>query len=123
MTTSAYAPLTSAQTVFKDLIWSPMILAGETYIEGVVPFLALPGIKQVDEATINALTDWAFNQLMLVMDVTAIKLVNATHQTAYDNASLQLRVLIEEKGLGSPEYAQAKTAALAALSLFTQFGK
>lgn len=123
MSTSAYAPLTAAQQVFHDLIWLPMIQAGEKYIEAEVPVLALPIIKQLDEATIKALTDWAFSQLCLVIDIEAIQLVNSAHQTAYDTASLQLRVVAIDKGVQSAEYNASLTAALAALSAFGHFGK
>lgn len=123
MTTSAYASLTAAQQIFKDLIWTPMIQAGETYIETAVPALSLPVVKQLDEYTINAITDMAFNSLMLVIDVEAIKLVNSAHQSAYDTASVQLLIVAQEKGIASSEYSQALSAAAAALSKFTRFGQ
>lgn len=120
MTTSAYAPLTQAQQIFKDLIWNPLIRAGETYIEGAVPALALPVLKQLDEGAINAISDWLFNQIVLVMDVTAIKLVNQAHQTAYDRASLELAIVAQEKGVTSDEFKKARDLAAAALAKFTQ---
>lgn len=123
MTTSAYAPLTASEQVFKDLIWTPMVLAGETWIEGAVPALAFPILKQLDEAAISAITDWVFNSLMLVIDVAAIRLVNSAHQSAYDTASLQLKIVVQEKGINSNEYIQARQAALTALSQFTRFGQ
>lgn len=123
MTTSAYAPLTVAQQIFKDLIWTPMIQAGETYIEAEVPALALPVVKQLDEYTINAVTDYAFNALMLVIDVEVIKLVNSAHQSAYDSASVQLLIVAQEKGITSDEFIKARDAAALALSAFTRFGQ
>jgi hypothetical protein len=122
MTTTAYPSLTHAQQVFKDLIWTPMVKAGETYIEGVLPILAVPVIKQLDEALIGAITDWAFRNLMLIMDVQAIKLVNSAHQSAYDSASLQLKIVAIDHGINSNEYLEACTKASAALSRFTRFG-
>lgn len=121
MTTSAYSALTQAQQIFYDLVWTPAITAGETYLEGVAPVLAAPVVKQITEGGIKAITDWVYSKLVLVMDVTAIKLVNSAHQTAYDAASLELAVVAQEKGINSSEYIAARTSALAALSSFTQF--
>ena len=98
-----------------------MIRAGETYIEGYVPFLALPVIKQLDEAAIGAITDALFNQLVLFVDVTAIQLINSAHQSAYDQASEQLVIIAQEKGLDSDDFKKAQATALVALSRFTQF--
>lgn len=122
MGTVAYRPLTEAEQIFKSLIWDPMIKAGEVWIEGSVPFLALPVVKQLDEAAINALTDALFNQMVMLVDVTAIKLVNAAHQAAYDSASEQLAVIADEQGISSDAFKKAQDAALASLAQFTHMG-
>lgn len=120
MTTSAFPHLTSDEQVFYDLLWTPMLTVGENWLEIEVPFLDLPIIKQFDEAILKGVTDSIFNALVLVIDVTAIKLVNDANQSAYDTASLQLRIIAEESGIKSDAYNQAKSAALVALSNFTQ---
>lgn len=119
MTTSAFPALTEAEQVFKDLLWTPMITAGENWLEVEVPFLELPVIKQLDEAVINEITDALFNYVILVIDVTAIKLVNTIHQSAYDTASLKLRVIAQNEGINSDAYKQAREAELAAQSTWT----
>jgi hypothetical protein len=121
MTTSVNQSLTSAETIFYNLIWTPMITAGENYIEGEIPFLDLPVIKQLDEATITLITDAIFNQIILLIDVSAIQLINAEHQSAYDAASEQLVIIAQEKGITSSEFLQAQAAALVAMSQFTRF--
>lgn len=119
MTDSAFPTLTTDEQIFHDLVWIPMLTAGETWLEGAVPVLALPVIKQVDEAALGAIARWLFNQLVLIVDITAIKLVNAAHQSAYDSASLQLKIVSEESGVNSDAYRQAQAKALSALSAFT----
>ena len=120
MTTSAFRALTTAEQVFKDLIWSPMIQAGEVWIEGAVPFLALPVIKQLDEATIGAITDALFNQIVLVIDVTAINLVDAAHQSAFDSASERLAIVAQENGITSDQYIAARDKEVVAMVAFTR---
>lgn len=122
MTDSAYPGLTTAEKIFKELIWDPAIKGGELALETYVPFFALPVIKQIDEITIGTITDWIYSQIVLAVDIVAIKLVNAEHQAAYESASLKLKIIALEKGNTSNEYLQARTDALAALSKFTHFG-
>jgi Flp pilus assembly pilin Flp len=99
MTTSAFRPLTEAENIFKQVIWTPMIMAGEVWIEGAVPFLDLPVIKQLDEATISALTDAIYNQLVTLVDVTAIKLVSTDLQNKWTSASEALALIAQEQGV------------------------
>lgn len=122
MGTVAYRQLTAAETIFKNLIWTPMIMAGEVWIEGAVPFLALPVIKQIDEEAIKLLTDAIFNQFVLVTDITAIKLVNAVHQSAYNNAQEKLAVIADEQGVNSDAFKKEQDVALAALAKFSHIG-
>lgn len=123
MTTSAYQGLTTAQTVFKDLVWTPLITVGKTALKTELPFLGLPVISTVFNGIVGLISDWIFNQMALGMDLTAIKLVNSEHQSAYDSASIQLKVVAHDKGVNSPEYAAAKQKAMEALSKFTEFGR
>lgn len=123
MSTTINPTLTQAEQIFKDLLWDPMVTAGEVWIEGVVPVLALPGVEQIDEAIIQAASDAIFNQIILFIDVESIQLINTAHQTVYDNASLQLKIIAEEKGTISLEYQEALTAALIALSQFTDINQ
>lgn len=114
MTTVAFRPLSEAEQIFKSVIWDPMLLAGEIWLEATVPFLDLPVIKQIDESLIGDLTDAVFNYIVLIVDVEAIKLVNAARQSAYDTASLKLKVIAQNEGVNSDAYAKARDAAIAA---------
>ena len=119
MTTVAFAPLTTAEQIFHDLIWEPMIKIGMNWIEGAVPFLDLPVIKNIDEELLGILTDYIFKQLVLTVDVTAIRLVNEAHQAAFNSASLQLELIAEQSGISSEAFIKARNDAKAALSKFT----
>lgn len=123
MTTSVNASLTEAQQVFKDLIWTPMLLAGENWLELEVPALNLPVIKQIDEGAIRVVSDYIYAQLCLLIDIEAIRLINSAHQSAYDKASLQLKIIIAEKGTTSDDYKNALAAASTALSKFVRFSQ
>lgn len=119
MTTSAFPILTSVEQVFYDLIWTPMFTAGENWLEVEVPLLDLPIVKQLDEAGLKVLSDAIFQQLTLFIDVSAIKLVNAARQNAYDNASLQLKIVAQTNGINSDAYKAQLASTLAAMSKFT----
>lgn len=122
MTTSAYKKLTTAETIFKDLVWTPLLAVGENALIVEVPFLGLPVISTVFKGTIGLVSDWIFNQLSLGVDLTAIKLVNDEHEAAFQSASLQLAIVAHDNGVNSPEYTAAKQKAMLALSKFTEFG-
>ena len=122
MSDIAYRPLSQAEQIFKNIIWTPMIKAGETWLETEVPFLAFPVVKELDEIAIQAITDWTFSQIVLIVDIAAIRLVNTAHQAAYDAASEKLVVVAQEKGIGSDEYKAAQSQALSDLARFTHIG-
>jgi hypothetical protein len=122
MSTVAFNPLTQAEQVFKDLVWDPMLKVGETWIEGMVPVLAWPVFKQIDEEAIQLITDYLFSQIVLVIDVETITLINDLHQSAFDKSSLKLKVVLHEKGVESDAYKQALAEELAAMSNFTHIG-
>lgn len=97
-----------------------MLKAGESWLEAEVPFLDLPVIKQLDEDTLNAVSEWSFSLLRTFIDVTAIKLVSAAHQSAYDKASLELAVVAQEQGITSDAYKKQRDISRADLSAFTR---
>jgi len=96
-----------------------MFTAGENWLEVEVPLLDLPIVKQLDEAGLKVLSDAIFQQLTLFIDVSAIKLVNAARQNAYDNASLQLKIVAQTNGINSDAYKAQLASTLAAMSKFT----
>lgn len=121
MSDSPFPALTTAEHVFKDLVWDPMIKAGETWIETEAPVFSAPILKQIEEGTLNEITDYMYSMIVEFIDVTAIRLVNAAHQSAFDHQSLQLKIVAQESGVGSDAYKAQRTKALAALSAFTHF--
>lgn len=122
MGTGAYKSLSVAEQIFKDLVWTPGIHAGELALESAVPLLALPILKQVGEETIDLIADALFNQFIMIVDVTTIKLVNAEHQAAFDKARVTLQIIAHDKGIDSPDFQNARENAKAALSQFVRFG-
>lgn len=99
-----------------------MIQAGEKWLEVEVPFLDLPVIKQLDEATLNAVLDALFNQIVLMIDVTAIKFVNQELQTKWSAASEALGLIAQEQGPTSDAYKQALSVAAADFSNWVHTG-
>lgn len=120
MTTNAFPMLTAAEQIFYDVVWTPMLTAGESWIEVELPFLALPIVKQIDEAALKAVTDGIFNALVELIDVAAIKWKIAANESAYTVASLQLLIIAQESGINSDAYKKARDVAKAALAQFTR---
>lgn len=107
MTDVAYPELTEIEIAFKTVIWTPMIKAGEIWLEGAVPFLALPVIKQLDEFTIEQISDALFNQIIVFIDVNAIKLKNAQMQAKWTTEAEALSLIATEQGADSDAYKKA----------------
>lgn len=122
MTTSAYPALTTAQKIFKQLVWDPGIKAGELYFETQVPIFAAPVLKALEEGVVDELSDYFYSQFVALIDVTAIRLVNAAHQVAYDQASIKLAIIAHEVGIDSPTFQEARDAAKLDLSKFLHIG-
>ena len=121
MTAVAYGPLTAAEQVFKDLIWDPLVKAGEVYIDGLqasIPVLDWPIVQGIEKDAIGVITDAIFRQLALTVDLGAIQLVNAEAQSVYDASSEQLVVVATEQGVNSDAYRKALQAELQALAAF-----
>ena len=124
MTTSINPELTLAQSIFKEVIWQPMIKAGEVWLDGVeatVPILDLPLFQDLEDGLINSLMDTLFNMLILTVDITAIQLINPARQSAYASANEALKLIALEKGVDSSEFIQAQNAAIATQIQLTNF--
>lgn len=122
MSEVAYRPLTIAEQIFKQLIWDSVLLGGEKALEVYAPFLALPVLSTIEEGTLNAVGDWLYSKLVLVIDIAAIQLVNTAHQAAWTSASVNLKVIAHDKGMDSPEFRKARDEAKIALAQFSHFG-
>jgi hypothetical protein len=123
MTISAYAPLTTAEDIFFNLIWTPLVTAGEASLFAAIPFLNLPILGSIIKGILDELSSWIFQKVRLFIDLSAIKLVNEVHQAAYDQASIQLSQIASQKGITSEEYLTARAAAAASFSALVHFGK
>lgn len=120
MSDSAFRPLTQIEKIFKDLVWDPMVKSGEVWVEGAVPVLNLPLLKQLDEAVMERLSNAVYEQICTWVDIGAIKLVDAQHDKAFKDASLQLLLIAHAHGADSPEFKKANEDAKAALAAFVR---
>lgn len=121
MSDSTFHALTVAENEFKQIVWDPLVKAGETALEGAVPVLAAPILKQLDEAALNALSDYFFEQLRLLLDLSAAQIVGAARAQVFTDASIQLKIIAHDKGVDSDEYKAALAKARANFSAFIRF--
>jgi hypothetical protein len=125
MSTLAFQPLTDVEQAFKTIVWTPLITAGEIYLDTLqapIPVLDLPFIQDLEKDALNALTDYLFNQFVLFIDVTAIKLVKAEQQNAWANASAQLSIIASQQGVNSDAYKSALATSAADFAKFVHDG-
>lgn len=114
MTTSAYKPLTTAEKIFYEVVWKPLLKAGEVALAGVeasVPVLDLPIVQGLEDDVIDAVADAVFKRIVLFIDVTAIKLTNPVLQSKWASASESLPLIAQEQGESSDAYKQALSTA------------
>jgi hypothetical protein len=114
MTTSAYPALTDAENAFKQIVWTPLIKMGEVALDGVqatIPVIDSSIFEGLEDDAINAITDALFNQIVLFIDVTVIKLKNAELQTKWTTASEALTLIAQEQGVTSSAYQTALSTA------------
>jgi hypothetical protein len=123
MSDSAIKSLSQDEQIFRDLVWSPVITAGIVAIQTYLPLLKFPIIGPIFKGIIALSSDWIFGQIIKFIDITAIKLSNAAHEAAYNDASLKLKIIAHDKGVDSPEFLEARSAAKDALSRFTMFNQ
>lgn len=112
MPDSVNQTLTTAQNIFKDLVWDSAVTA----IKIEAPWMNIPVIGWIVDLGFSVM--WRF--FVLFVDVTSIKLLNSVHQSAYEKASIKLALYEKDYGLDSKEYKDAKESAKIAMSNFTR---
>ena len=112
--------LIEAETLFGELVWTPGIKALQLNAEVELPFLGFPVVRTIFEGVTGLISSQIYKQLILLVDISAIKLVNEAHQKAFDTESLRLKVIAHEKGIDSDEFLKARETAVAALSAFVR---
>jgi hypothetical protein len=121
MTTSAFKPLTTAEKIFKDLVWDPMLKAGEKWLEGAVPFFSLPVVSSLEESVAQELSDAFYTQMCLLIDISVIKLVDEQHDKAFRDAATKLHLVADQYGPNSEEFQKENENAKSALAaVFTR---
>lgn len=123
MTTGVNAPITFTENLFKSLIWDPLVKAAMTALDVEVPVLAVWPLSSIINGVVNLASNAIFTQVRLLVDVTAIKLLNAEHEAEYNSAAEKLAVIAHDQGVDSDAFIQQREIAKAALSKFVQFNQ
>lgn len=121
MSTQTNPSLSAAEDIFKHLVWDPVVESGMVYLFAQAPFLDAPIIGTINRAVIKKVSGWFFLQIRLFIDITGVRLINNEYQTAFEKASVVLKIIAHDKGIDSNEFKAARENAKAALSKFTQF--
>jgi hypothetical protein len=112
MTTEVNSTISRGEDHFKSLVWDSMVRSA--LISAGLNFWPV-------NIFLSMFTDLIFGKLRLGFDLGSIAFINAQHKSAYDKASVTLKVIAYDKGEDSDEYKKARAAALSALSGFVRF--
>lgn len=123
MTTGVNSSLTLAEDLFRDMVWEPLVAAGLLALDTQVPVLAVWPLKNIIDGTVNAFSHYIFGQVRLIIDVTAIQLLNEAHKSAYAAASEKLKIIAHDQGVDSDAFRKARATAKITLSQFVNFNK
>jgi hypothetical protein len=118
-TSTGNKTLSLIEQLFYTLVWQPGVTAGVLALDVAVPALNLPVVHQIEDVVLDQLSSWLYAQFVMYIDVTTIKLQNQAHQSAYEQASVNLITVAQANGVNSQEYQDAEAQELANLSKFT----
>lgn len=107
--------------IFKKLVWDSLIKFALQQLFLAVPLLGWGPIGYVVTWIATYFTDKLFVALKLAVDLEMIVLRNEEHKREYTLAALDLKHIIKEKGLNSPEFKKAREKHQEALARFVRF--
>lgn len=87
-------PATVANQIIHALIFDVAVKAAEAAIIEAVPFLGLPGIKQIDEALIKFIAEKIYEQLAIGVTFSIIDIQVNIEAFAVKKAAEELRVAL-----------------------------
>lgn len=114
MTTGVNPVLTGAEDLFKKLVWDNLVTAALTAF----------GVNfSVVRWVVGFFTDKIYEIFRTLFDEGALIFLNEAHKRAFDDATVSLKIIGQQKGIDSDEYKKAKSNAQAALSAFLKFNQ
>lgn len=123
MTDSVNSTASAVESLIGDVLFKPAEEAALSALFLDVPILALFPFQPIIRAIAAYLYDKSDDYFKTRADIATIRLLNADHQRAYEDASLKLKVIAVESGVDSPEFQKAREDALTALSAFTRVNR
>jgi hypothetical protein len=122
VTEGANSSLDRVEGLFKDLFWDGVTEAAILAVFASVPWLNVWPLSAIVRLLLKGFSEKMFTGLKLIVDLQAIAFLNEEHKKAYDKASVQLKIIANDKGVDSPEFKRARENAKEALSRFVSFG-
>ena len=122
MTTNPPSPAVGdIEDLFKSIVWDNLTQAALAALYVDVPFLNTPVLSWFVSLVFNGIVNKIYSLLILFIDLNAIQLINAENQQAYDNATVELKLIAQQQGSGSAAYQEALTNAKTAFSKLISF--
>lgn len=106
---------------FETLVWDVIAATLLQSLFTAIPFLGWGPIGIIVTFIASKIFNAIYSALALFVETEAIILRNEMHQKAFNDASVQLKIIAQEKGLDSPEFITARDTQKTALAAFIKF--
>lgn len=106
---------------FKELILDSLIKSALWRLFAAVPLLGWGPFRVIITYFATKYGELFYEELKLVVIIQKIKITNASFESAYQKASLKLKIVSFESGVESKEYQKAKNEAKKSLADLVQF--
>jgi hypothetical protein len=93
--------------LFKSLVWDAWVKIAVSRILSTLALSATGPIGWLVTTAVTKIADQLFQVIVMLADITTIKLKNAVHQAQFDSASEKLGIIFSEYGPESQEYKDA----------------
>lgn len=121
MTTQVDPTSAAIEDLYADMVWTPLTNSLIAMVFAAVPWLAIIPLSWIVSALIKALMGLLLKLMRLGADDVLIYFKNASHRAAFDDATVELKLLANEKGINSSDYLNNKQNARDSLSQFVAF--
>lgn len=107
---------------FKTLLWDVLVKELLQKLFVALPFLSYGPLGALITKVLTYATNGLYDSVKLTVDIEQIVLKNAAHQKEFDRASVELKLIAQQKGSDSEDFKKARLAHQAILAQFVRFG-
>lgn len=111
----------SIEEIFKSLFWDVVVSAALKQLFAAVPFLAWGPVGWLVEIIVRYVGDWIYEGVDEYIDLQVIAFKKLEHAREYARLTVNLKNVALTNGVNSPEFIDARKAAILAMRQFVKF--